>query len=115
MRTPLEWTVFTSAGAVLMFAPFQIEITGSQSAVAQTSERATRTNADRFQRQGTIDDENPASPGLRAPATEAPTGFDNLTNGFTEQGPPFEVSTKTMSRRCVRSTTTGSSSKRRKR
>ena len=90
MRTPLEWTVFTSAGAVLMFAPFQIEIAGGQSAVAQTSERATRTNADRFQRQGTIDDENPASPGLRAPATEAPTGFDNLTNGFTEQGPPFE-------------------------
>jgi CxxC motif-containing protein (DUF1111 family) len=23
-------------------------------------------------------------------ASEAPTGFDNLTNGFTEQGPPFE-------------------------
>jgi CxxC motif-containing protein (DUF1111 family) len=90
MRTPLEWTVLASAGAVLMFAPFQIEITGSQSAVAQTSERATRTNADRFQRQGTIDAEDPASPGPRAPATEAPTGFDNLTNGFTEQGPPFE-------------------------
>jgi CxxC motif-containing protein (DUF1111 family) len=90
MRTPLEWTVLASAGAALMFAPFQIEITGSQSAVAQTSERATRTNADRFQRQGTIDAEDPASPGPRAPATEAPTGFDNLTNGFTEQGPPFE-------------------------
>ena len=26
----------------------------------------------------------------RGDATEAPTGFDNLTNGFTEQGPPFE-------------------------
>src|SRR5919109_2557504 len=23
-------------------------------------------------------------------ATEAPTGFDNQTNGFTAQGPPFE-------------------------
>ena len=26
----------------------------------------------------------------RSDATEAPTGFDNLTNGFTDQGPPFE-------------------------
>src|SRR5689334_7290800 len=24
-------------------------------------------------------------------ATEAPTGFDNLTNGFAVQGPPFET------------------------
>ena len=28
---------------------------------------------------------------LDAAATEAPTGFDNLTNGFSEQGPPFET------------------------
>ena len=27
-------------------------------------------------------------------ATEAPTGFDNKTNGFLEQGPPFEEITK---------------------
>jgi CxxC motif-containing protein (DUF1111 family) len=27
----------------------------------------------------------------RSDATEAPTGFDNLTNGFTEQGPDFET------------------------
>ena len=26
----------------------------------------------------------------RSDATEAPTGFDNLTNGFTRQGPPFD-------------------------
>lgn len=27
----------------------------------------------------------------RNSATEAPTGFDNLTNGFAKQGPPFET------------------------
>src|SRR5262249_12483334 len=27
----------------------------------------------------------------RSDATEAPTGFDNLTNGFTEQGPDFKT------------------------
>ena len=29
--------------------------------------------------------------GDRARPTEAPTGFDNQTNGFSEQGPPFET------------------------
>jgi CxxC motif-containing protein (DUF1111 family) len=28
--------------------------------------------------------------GAKSGGTEAPTGFDNVTNGFTEQGPPFE-------------------------
>ena len=32
-----------------------------------------------------------ARPYLDASATEAPTGFDNLTNGFSEQGPAFET------------------------
>ena len=49
----------------------------------------------------------PPAPGV----TEAPTGFDNLTNGFDQQGPPFDRSTRTRSCRCVPSTTTGSSSR----
>ena len=47
--------------------------------------------------------------------TEAPTGFDNLTNGFCRKGPPYELSTKTTSCRCARSTTTASSSRRSRR
>lgn len=31
----------------------------------------------------------------RGAATEAPVGFDNLTNGYTEQGPAFETLTET--------------------
>ncbi|MBA3443035.1 MAG: hypothetical protein H0T92_24585, partial [Pyrinomonadaceae bacterium] len=61
-----------------------------------------QTSRDRFRHNGEIEDEELAdfddrqshSGGegdrLRGP-TEAPTGFDNLTNGFTEQGPPFET------------------------
>jgi len=39
-----------------------------------------------------IEDEDRSAIGdPRSDATEAPTGFDNSTNGFTEQGPPFET------------------------
>ena len=43
---------------------------------------------------------------------EAPTGFDNETNGFDQQGPPFEQINEDTVVRSVPSTTTGSSSKR---
>src|SRR5437879_1470076 len=32
--------------------------------------------------------------GNQTKAREAPTGFDNLTNGFAPQGPPFDTITK---------------------
>jgi len=55
--------------------------------------QANRQNrGDRFRHNGVIEDEDRSALGdPRSDATEAPTGFDNLTNGFTEQGPPFET------------------------
>lgn len=61
-----------------------------------------QTRRDRFRHHGVIEDEDPdrsndhqshnGSQGdKRRGATEAPAGFDNLTNGFNEQGPPFET------------------------
>jgi CxxC motif-containing protein (DUF1111 family) len=56
-----------------------------------------QTRRDRFRIRGQTDTEQPAALDSRgrplpAPrATEAPTGFDNLTNGFLPQGPPFET------------------------
>ena len=52
----------------------------------------------RFRVRGATSDEGSAGSfersGRKVPAgievTEAPTGFDNLTNGFDQQGPPFE-------------------------
>ena len=54
---------------------------------------------DRFRRVGVPEDELPAAPRLgagvlsafRSGVTEAPTGFDNLTNGFSPQGPPYDT------------------------
>ena len=46
---------------------------------------------DRFRPRSPIEDEDaPDSDTNRSGATEAPTGFDDQTNGFTPQGPNFE-------------------------
>ncbi len=55
--------------------------------------QANRQNrGDRFRHNGVIEDEDRSVvDDKKSDATEAPTGFDNLTNGFTEQGAPFET------------------------
>jgi CxxC motif-containing protein (DUF1111 family) len=55
-----------------------------------------KTRRERFSHTGKIENEDTARTDLSpssAPdsATEAPVGFDNLTNGFNEQGPNFET------------------------
>ncbi len=47
-----------------------------------------RSREDRFRHDGRIADEAPARSGRRT--AEAPAGFDNRTNGYLRQGPPFE-------------------------
>src|SRR6266567_2976580 len=69
---------------ILGLAAFLISTAASQ------SNRQNRR--DRFRHNGMIEDEDRSAIGdPRSDATEAPTGFDNLTNGFTEQGPSFET------------------------
>ena len=56
---------------------------------------AQTTSVDRFRVIGTTDNEEPtAAEATRLPVrtfTEAPTGFDSLTNGFLPQGPAFDT------------------------
>src|SRR4029450_6867053 len=49
-----------------------------------------KTRQQRFQSNGVAVDED-AKDGQTNRATEAPTGFDNMTNGFDVQGPTFET------------------------
>ena len=51
-----------------------------------------KTRAERFHHTGTIANEGPAGYfGVkRGTASEAPTGYDNLTNGFLKQGPDYD-------------------------
>jgi CxxC motif-containing protein (DUF1111 family) len=48
------------------------------------------TRRQRFRHNGAVDAEAPKGSDKKAPVTEAPTGFDSLTNGFMDQGPAFE-------------------------
>lgn len=61
-----------------------------------TSKTAEQVRREKFRHNGLLEDEGPADPNAgvddgvaqaRAVASETPTGFDNLTNGFAEQGP----------------------------
>ena len=75
--------LFVSLFLILGLAAFLISTAASQ------SNRQSRN--DRFRHNGVIEDEDRSAFGEQmSDATEAPTGFDNLTNGFTEQGPDFE-------------------------
>ena len=77
-----KWLV--SVCLILGLAAFLISTAASQ------SNRQNRR--DRFRHNGVMEDEDRSAFGeRRSDATEAPTGFDNLTNGFTEQGPDFET------------------------
>jgi len=55
--------------------------------------QANRPNrGDRFRHNGVMEEEDRAVVAeAKSDATEAPTGFDNLTNGFSEQGAAFET------------------------
>jgi Di-haem oxidoreductase, putative peroxidase len=55
------------------------------------SQRADANRRQRFTHNGQVENEGTGQPDRGGPApAEAPAAFDNLTNGFNEQGPPFE-------------------------
>src|SRR6266545_7738103 len=86
-----EGTMYTKLIVLILFIVGLVGflILQSQNVFSQ----ANRQNrGDRFRHNGVIEDEDRSSFGdPRSDATEALTGFDNLINGFTEQGPPFET------------------------
>jgi len=56
------------------------------------SQSNRQNRSDRFRHNGVIEDEDRSDlSGRSNGATEAPAAFDSLTNGFNEQGPPFET------------------------
>jgi CxxC motif-containing protein (DUF1111 family) len=72
-----------SALAVLLFAGLD------RPAAAEGRDRAAR-----FRHDGRVEPESAVAPEAGSPAaaaSEAPAGFDNLTNGYLEQGPDFET------------------------
>jgi CxxC motif-containing protein (DUF1111 family) len=66
-----------------------VSVCGTISIIGQTNPAAQQNGA-KFEPQGQLEPENAKASTL---PTEAPTGFDNLTNGFDKQGPAFETIT----------------------
>jgi CxxC motif-containing protein (DUF1111 family) len=78
----LKRKLFVSLFLVLGLAAFLISTAASQS---------HRSRRDRFRHNGVIENEDrPTFGNGGTNASEAPTGFDNMTNGFIEQGPDFD-------------------------
>ena len=62
---------------------------------SQSGRGTNQTRRERFRHNGVIEAEDQADTGdKRSGATEAPTGFDSLTNGFTVQGPAYDTLNK---------------------
>lgn len=59
-------------------------------ALATPAAAQHRRREDRFRNDGRIEAEAPAATQPGADVADAPTGFDDQTNGYLEQGPPFE-------------------------
>lgn len=67
--------------------------------IAIVEDAAADNRRERFRHTGTVDLENPEAAedsrnrrtATRRTITEAPTGFDNLSNGYLDQGPDYET------------------------
>jgi CxxC motif-containing protein (DUF1111 family) len=82
--TLLAVTVATLAPAVTVTTV----VYGQETAREARSGFDNKTRRERFNHDGLVDPEQSAP--AAEPPTEAPVGFDNVTNGFLEQGPAFD-------------------------
>src|SRR5688572_28398188 len=85
----LQVALLASLVAASVFTVISPTVVQSQSGPPASANDSIRRQ--RFTHRGAVDGEAPAADfGRDSGATEAPTGFDNLTNGFDQQGPPFD-------------------------
>src|SRR5690348_9847452 len=100
---------------VAAFAALTMALAAGLARTAPPQDGASRKSADevrreRFRHNGVVENEdvpdpnaghgssgiegNPTINAVESTGTEAPTGFDNLTNGYTDQGPDFATLNK---------------------
>jgi CxxC motif-containing protein (DUF1111 family) len=80
-----NFKLVASAATVALWATTALTISH-----AQSREARERMLQERFQTRGSLEIEQALTDRSGDRAAEAPTGFDNQTNGFDKQGPPFE-------------------------
>jgi CxxC motif-containing protein (DUF1111 family) len=90
------------AAVAFFVAALALTATFTRSANSQSKQESRsrvdgKTRRERFSHNGLIEKEDAPRDNTRqlvnakGTGTEAPTGYDNLTNGYTEQGPPFDT------------------------
>jgi len=94
--TPIRLALVSLAGAAVALGTLSSEM---KSQGARAGQAADTERRERFGHNNNVEDEDAgpsdsartsAQGDTRGRLLEAPTGFDNRTNGFNEQGPPFE-------------------------
>ena len=98
-RLPLRYVNGFAAATALAAAGLLMAMVVQTSAQNSLTQRGARRQ-ERLSHRGGLEDEGPADVRFRGTddtsragdpsATEAPTGFDNQTNGFDEQGPDYD-------------------------
>ncbi len=88
MVPSLKWATITIAS--LAYGVAILGVTDSTSAAQDQRTARDSMRRARFTHDSIVDPEAPSVRALSA-AMEAPTGFENLTNGFNEQGPAFDT------------------------
>ena len=120
--TPIRLALVSLAGAALALGTLSSEM---KSQGARAGQAADTERRERFGHNNNVEDEDAgpsdsartsAQGDTRGRLLEAPTGFDNRTNGFDRQGPPFEsLNEDTVVPLTHRSTTIASSLRKSKR
>jgi CxxC motif-containing protein (DUF1111 family) len=86
---PSQPTILAGVAVIVALASTYTATVSTETAAAESrSGFDGKTRRERMTHDGRIDDEARVT---AARPTEAPTGFDNRTNGFDEQGPPFDT------------------------
>jgi CxxC motif-containing protein (DUF1111 family) len=88
MVPSLKWATITIAS--LAYGVTILGVTNSTSAAQEQRTARDSMRRARFTHDSVVDPEAPSVRALSL-AVEAPTGFENITNGFSEQGPAFDT------------------------
>src|SRR5262245_43504093 len=91
----LTMTVVANFGMAFTLATMSANLVKTNDASGTSVGPDGKTRRERLQPKGTVTEESAdvanEKSGQINRATEAPTGFDNITNGFDQQGPDFDT------------------------
>ena len=90
MKTSSKTIAATALVSLAVALPYATTVKSQESTAVDVRSRVDgKTRRERLTSRGGIELERGDTRALGAP-TEAPAGFDNVTNGFLPQGPPFD-------------------------